>query len=293
MSLPPPLANQAFCDVSALESGILDVPEDMFITNAVPGKVLIAPSLSFLLQHSGTKKKFLFDLGIRKDYHNLPTVVADLLKSRNFIKVEQDVLESLEKGGLQPADIDYVCLSHCHWDHTGDTHVFKQSQFIVGAGCRSLFEDSWPSNPQSSFAADLLPEGRTEYLDPSDWKPIGPFPRAFDFFGDGSLYIIDAPGHLPGHANVLARTSSDGGWIYLAGDSAHHRKLITLEADIAVGHPAWNCAHVDKEAAHDHIVRINKLLGLPRVQVLLAHDEPWYSTHKGGSSFWPGKIESL
>jgi len=295
MSLPPPTADQVFCTVSALEAGLIELPDEMFITKATPGKITLAPSLSFLLQHSKSNKKFVFDLGIRKDYQNYPPVIVDWIKSTYPVKVTQDVFDSLKKGGLQPTDIDFVCLSHCHWDHTGDTHPFTKSRFLVGGACRSLFTNVYPGDPHGRFASDLLPEGRTEFLDPSGWKPIGPFPRAFDFYGDGSLYIIDAPGHLSGHINVLARTSSDGGWIYLAGDSAHHRNLITLESDIAVGHPAHvhNCAHEDKEAAHEHILRINKLLGLPRVQVLLAHDEPWFSKHKDGDSFWPGKIESL
>ena len=42
------------------------------------------------------------------------------------------------------------------------------------------------------------------------------------------LYVVDAgDGHVAGHINVLARTSEDGGWIYLAGDSAHDRRLLT------------------------------------------------------------------
>jgi hypothetical protein len=32
---------------------------------------------------------------------------------------------------------------------------------------------------------------------------------------------------------------------------------------------------------------------LPRVRVLLAHDEPWYRENKGTSQFWPGKITSM
>ncbi|KAF9554723.1 Metallo-hydrolase/oxidoreductase [Agrocybe pediades] len=295
MSLPPPSANQAYCNVSALEAGLIKLPDEMFITKATPGKVTLAPSLSFLLEHSETKKKVVFDLGIRKDYHNYPPVIVDWIKSTYPVEVEKDVFDSLKEGGLQPGDIDYVCLSHCHWDHTGDTTPFTKSKFVVGGACQTILQEPYPKNSKGRFAFDLLPEGRTEFLDPSSWNPIGPFPRALDFYGDGSFYIIDAPGHLAGHINALARTSADGGWIYLAGDSAHHRNLITLESEIAVGHPGHvhSCAHEDKEAAQEHILRINKLMGLPRVQVLLAHDEPWYSKHKGGDSFLPGKIASL
>lgn len=296
MSLPPPAETQAFCNVSALEAGIINLPDEMFITNAVEGKVTSAPSLSFLIHHPQRNENIVFDLGIRKDWNNYPPSIVDWIKTTYPVQVKQDVVESLAKGGKQPNDIHYVCLSHCHWDHTGNTLAFPNSTFLVGSDAKSLVASScYPEFPDGRFPSDLLPAARTRFLDSTSWGPIGPFPRSLDFFGDGSLYIIDAPGHLPGHINILARTSHDGGWIYLAGDSAHHWKLLTLEENVAVGHPGHlhDCAHHDKEAAEEHIRRIHALWKHPRVRVLLAHDEPWYSVNKDSESFWPGKISSL
>jgi len=293
-TLPATGVNQAFCNVSALEAGLIELPDEMFITNATPGKVTTAPSLSFLLNHSTHDQKFVFDLGIRKDWENYPAVIVEWIKTTYHVHVQQDVLESLQKGGTSPSDIAYVCLSHSHWDHTGNTHPFTKATFLVGSACQGFFSPGYPQDPNGRFASDLLPEGRTRFLDASGWEPIGPFPRALDFYGDGSLYIIDAPGHLLGHINVLARTSSDGAWIYLAGDSAHHQNLLSGESEIAY-HPGHvlRCAHEDKEEAEAHLLRIRALRTLPRVRVLLAHDEPWYTSNKGGVAFWPGKIQSL
>jgi glyoxylase-like metal-dependent hydrolase (beta-lactamase superfamily II) len=51
---------------------------------------------------------------------------------------------------------------------------------------------------------------------------IGQF-SAFDYFGDGSLYLIDSPGHCVGHLCALARTSTNPStFIFLGGDAAHH-----------------------------------------------------------------------
>ena len=292
-TLPVPSANQAFCNVSALESGIIELLDEMFITNATPGKVTTAPSLSFLLNHSTHDQKFVFDLGIRKDWENYPPRVVELLKTAFHVDVQQDVAESLQKGGTSPSDITYVCLSHVHCDHTGNTHLFTKATFLVGSACQKLFNPGYPQDPNGHFESDLLPKGRTRFLDTSDWKPIGPFPRAFDFYGDGSLYIIDAPGHFAGHINVLARTSSDGAWVYLVGDSVHHKNLLTGESDIVTDHPVHGCAHENKEQAEAHLVRIRALKALPRVRVFLTHDVEWYKFNKGGAAFWPGKIQSL
>ena len=47
--------------------------------------------------------------------------------------------------------------------------------------------------------------------------------RAIDFFGDGSFFFLDAPGHAVGHINALARTSTNPNtFIYMGGDSFHH-----------------------------------------------------------------------
>ena len=144
------------------------------------------------------------------------------------------------------------------------------------------------------YRADLVPLDRTRFLDPAGWPALGPFPHALDFFGDGSLYVVDAgDGHCSGHLNVLARTSDDGGWVYLAGDAAHDHWLLTREAGIPQ-HDVWGCAHRDKEQAALHMARIRMLAETyPRMRVLLAHDEPWFRENRGGAQFWPGCIESL
>ena len=294
MALPSPAENQPFCTVSALEAGYVYLNPSMFIDNATSTLPLRNPSLSFLLQHSVNKKRLVFDLGIRKDWENSPSQIVNWIKTTYQVDIPQDVVDSLAKGDLSPLDIDTVCLSHSHFDHIGDTTPFSRSEFVVGGDTRDLFVNGfWPSNPDSPFPINLLPTERTRFL--VDWEPIGPFPCAYNLYGDGSIYVIDAPGHLSGHINLLVRTSADGGWIYLAGDTAHHWNLLTGESTIACGHPGHHhsSAHQDKELAEQHIRRVRELLNIPRVRVLLAHDVPWYEENKGGAAFFPGHIKSL
>lgn len=52
--------------------------------------------------------------------------------------------------------------------------------------------------------------------------PFGPFARAIDLYGDGSLYVVDAPGHLRGHVAAAARVGPDA-FVVLAGDACHGR----------------------------------------------------------------------
>ncbi|KAL0569661.1 hypothetical protein V5O48_012304 [Marasmius crinis-equi] len=291
MSLPSPASDQAYCEVSALEAGIIHLPTKAFIHDGKSGEVVVAPSLSFLLRHSKTGRRLIFDLGLRKDWENYPPSIVRDINDFFRVKVQEDVCESLSKGGLTPDDIEVVCLSHLHFDHVSDPRRFGKSTFLVGGPAATLFAPGYPSDPNSEFASDLLPAGRTQFLDLTHGSPLGPFPRALDYYGDGSLYITDAAGHLPGHINVAVRTSNDGGWLLLAGDSAHHRRLLTGESQIAVSSDG-GCAHVDKKAAEENLERIKAFMSLPRTRVILAHDEPWYEENKGGPAFWPGTIPS-
>lgn len=114
-SLPPPSINQAYINVSALEAGIIYLPSHKFIMGASPADVIRCPSLAFLLRHSSSNAQVIFDLGIRKDVENYPPAVEALLKEMP-VEIPQDVSESLEKGGIRPADVETVIVSHLHFD---------------------------------------------------------------------------------------------------------------------------------------------------------------------------------
>lgn len=179
-------------------------------------------------------------------------------------------------------------------DSVGDATPFTKATFILGGASRDLLTSGYPTSVQSDILASCLPADRIRFLAQEEFdKSIGPFSHAKDYFGDGSLYIVDAPGHLAGHINILARTSRDGSWLYLAGDSAHDVRLISGEKEVAIiVEPSGetDCAHDHVEEAVEHIRRVGALAKLPKVQVLIAHDKGWYERNKGGSAFLPGKI---
>jgi len=311
-TLPAPSENQNYCHASALEGGVIEMPLNIILDGAPEGEFLKdVPSLAFLLRHSSSKHNFVFDLGIRSDLEGLPPAAEKRAKTLWNAKVPQDVVQSLIKGGLTPSDIAHICISHCHWDHIGNSALFPSSTFILGAGSKGLMDEGYPKNPDALFAHDIVPQERTKFVfDPKNgeektkWVSIGPFPKALDFYGDGSLYIIDAPGHVAGHINVLARTSNSGGWLYLAGDSAHHWCLlggpaghdmtkVSMATRLNDEGKVVGCMHMDKEAAEAHMRRIEQLKALGNVQVILAHDAPWFAENRGGDAFWPGTIKSL
>jgi glyoxylase-like metal-dependent hydrolase (beta-lactamase superfamily II) len=63
---------------------------------------------------------------------------------------------------------------------------------------------------------------------------VGDF-RAVDFFGDGSFYLLDTPGHTIGHLGGLVRTTkSPDTFIFMGGDLCHHGGEIRPSAHLPV-----------------------------------------------------------
>jgi glyoxylase-like metal-dependent hydrolase (beta-lactamase superfamily II) len=57
------------------------------------------------------------------------------------------------------------------------------------------------------------------------WSPLGPFEKALDFFGTGSFWIIQAPGHMEGNLCAAVRKGNDE-WIILGSDCCHSRETM-------------------------------------------------------------------
>ena len=113
--------------------------------------------------------------------------------------------------------------SHPHFDHIGQPSLFPTTaKLIVGPGVKSELGPGYPENEASPFRSEAFRDREVLELnfDKDSTKEIGKL-RAIDFFGDGSLYFVDAPGHAVGHINALARTSKDT-FIFMGADSFHH-----------------------------------------------------------------------
>ncbi|EJD54953.1 Metallo-hydrolase/oxidoreductase [Auricularia subglabra TFB-10046 SS5] len=287
--LPAPSPDQAFWTVSALEAGKVVLPERLFVTDADPAVTRKCPSLAFLLRHSASGQTLVFDLGIRKDISSHAPAIQERIRTVFEIEARQDAADSLRGGGLAPAAVDFVVLSHLHWDHVGDPAPFVHATFLVGAGGQALLDGGYPVDPRALFERDLLPRGRTQFLDvQTAGRPLGPFARALDYFQDGSLYVVDAPGHVAGHVNLLVRTRANGGWLYLGGDTCHDWRLLSGERHICV-YEDGRSAHADREAAAEHIARVRTLRDEYGTAVIMAHEYRWDEEHQ--DEYYPNAIK--
>lgn len=125
----------------------------------------------------------------------------------------RSLADQLQDLGLAPADIDKVAFSHMHFDHSGSANLFADSQLLI---------------QQAEFTAAFEEADKFEGIfQPALYNELANARRRIlngdhDVFGDGSVQIIGAPGHTPGH-QVLQLMLANTGPLILSGDLYHFR----------------------------------------------------------------------
>ncbi|BCS02206.1 MBL fold metallo-hydrolase [Aspergillus luchuensis] len=217
-------------DTTSFMSGF---PASSFVEPLVSGfDTVNVGSYAYLIRHPGSKTKYgtmLFDLGVRKDWENSPPAFVEGIKNTKCnIDVDTDVATILRENGQVLGEIGAIIWSHWHFDHAGDPQTLPTTtDLIVGPGFKATIMPGYPTN-QASHVDERAWLGRE--LHEIDFTPaagsrrlqIGGF-QAYDFYGDGSFYLLNSPGHAVGHMSALARTTANPpSFMLLGGDIAHH-----------------------------------------------------------------------
>lgn len=273
----PIASSDVIVDVYALPTGKLYLPDRWLFEDGDSDMEHVrqfSPDFSFLISHP-SGKKVLFDLGLRKDLDKNPFVIRLDYKYISPV-VPYDAFDLLSQGPVPPSSITAIVLSHLHFDHTGDPTRFPDiAELIVGPGGHDAASPGWPVAERSPFASAPLqhPRFRELSFEVDTWEPFGPFPRTYDYFGDGSFLLVDAPGHMPGHLGGLARTATDE-WVFMGGDCCHHRSLLVGKRpmSVTVGPGIAPSFHADPPTAATTIDKIRQLEKRGDVFVALAHD---------------------
>ncbi|KAF7535064.1 hypothetical protein G7054_g5722 [Neopestalotiopsis clavispora] len=302
--------SQRHARVSALDGGWFTLPLKFFISDVPEDERSYVPSLAFLITRDDGSRRpshVLFDLGLRQNTSTLEQPIQDHLLNRHPMRLSPDVRESLIKGGSSADTINQVILSHLHWDHIGTPLDFREAQFRVGAGSLSLLETGLNSHlAHSHFQSDLFDGLNVQEFPASmsqdnhadstagSWVMIGGL-FLLDLHGDGSVYVVDLPGHLSGHVGVLVHTGTNR-WVLLAGDACHDSRLLSGEKDIAEWEDASGrvcCIHADRSQTEKTLNTLRRWLrdaqdGGYDFKVVLAHDAIWAKSNP--DAFYPGQI---
>jgi glyoxylase-like metal-dependent hydrolase (beta-lactamase superfamily II) len=334
VSTPPNLpwhpipSSTATCKVHLIQAGGLYIPNDMTLlpgpnqpndsvksdAGSAESKSFYAPDYVFLIEHTATGNKYIFDLGMRKDLENLPPLLKENVLPQFKCEPQSpaDILKEHATPNQQPEKIKAVIFSHMHFDHVGDGAQagFASAEMWIGPTCCTYARPGYPIEPRAPTLSDTLPaDGSRKIVEayiPDDmlkeandarvgkvtqgmvkglyagtdlkkpeWIGLGAFDRAFDAFGDGSAYLIDAPGHSAGHQMMLVRTTSEGDestFVLLAGDCFHHP--IMLQEPLRTARPPYSkeSMHSEPEIAIDTIWRTREFAKRDNVWVVAAHD---------------------
>jgi len=95
----------------------------------------------------------------------------------------------------------------------------NSTELIIGSETDTM---TYPTFPNASLLASDLAGRKVTKIDftTANLTFSGGL-KAIDYFGDGSFYLVNTPGHLPGHLTALARVTPTS-FISLGGDTFHH-----------------------------------------------------------------------
>lgn len=142
--------------------------------------------------------------------------------------------------------------SHAHWDHCRPMrYVFPNATARFGSGTLSACQPGHFKDPNCQWDGQYFDtEAATEKVEEltGPWKRFGPFEKAMDYFGDGSFWVVQAPGHMPGNCVAVARTKG-GHWICLGSDCCHSRyeSTVVLNTSLTI---QGNCSTESSRSLH-------------------------------------------
>lgn len=154
---------------------------------------------------------------------------------------------------VTPAQVKYVAISHYHGDHTGQASEFPQATLLIGKGDWDVVTDPKSTAIAAPFSNWTTGGGKVE-----------PVTGDKDIFGDGTVVMLNMPGHTPGHHSLLVRLKEMGN-VLITGDVSHFRE--NYESN---GVPTFN---TDRAASVASLDRFKKIATNLKATVIIQHDE--------------------
>ena len=134
------------------------------------------------------------------------------------IPLGEAVDEQLETMGIKPADLDYVLLTHLDCDHANGLRAVKDAKHIIVA------QEELDCARKNGFIRYKKKWWEGVDLQTIEWNGTeGPAGKSFDLFGDGSVKMINIPGHCDGLCAVKI-TREDGKFVLLFSDGGYATK---------------------------------------------------------------------
>jgi glyoxylase-like metal-dependent hydrolase (beta-lactamase superfamily II) len=161
------------------------------------------------------------------------------------------IVDQLARIGVRPEQVSIVAISHYHFDHIGQAASFPHARLIMGAGDLAALRGTEPGIDRAPLAPWLTGGGA-----------VTEARGDLDIFADGSVVMLNLPGHTPGHHGLLVRLAS--GPVLLSGDTYHFTEQVARR-----GVPPFNTSRADSLASMDRFDRLGRNL---HARIIIQHE---------------------
>jgi len=173
--------------------------------------------------------------------------------------------DQLRKARYDAGRLAGIVITHAHWDHVSGVPDFPGVPVWMNAEERSFVKSG---APMGSLMRSFGEKDVREYT--WDGGPYLGFARSHDWYGDGSVVLVPAPGHTPGSAVVFVALPSGARYAFL-GDLVWLREGIEIPAE----RPWLSRVLVDADAVAvrrgvSHVAAIHARF--PQIVMVPAHD---------------------
>ena len=163
-------------------------------------------------------------------------------RNRNFIKSPVELLKEI---GIEPETVDYVIITHLHYDHIGNLSHFPNAKYIIQEKELSFWTGKYAGKPH--FKSHVEKEDILYLVDQNFSNRVIFVDGNVEVFPGVHLYLVG--GHSPGLQMVKVNTPK--GNVLLTSDAAHFYKNINEERPFIIV--------VDLPAMYDGFDLIKKL----------------------------------
>lgn len=160
----------------------------------------------------------------------------------------------LKQINVNPDDVKFVGVSHFHADHTGQLAALKNATLLIGKG-------DWDGVNANPPMGGANVKGFAEWI--AEKRKVEPLSADKDVFDDGTVMMLRAPGHTPGHSILLVRLKEMGP-VILSGDTVHFHENYDHD-----GVPGFNYDRAQTLASIQRVKLIQKNL---KATLIIQHD---------------------
>ena len=170
--------------------------------------------------------------------------------------------------GFDMSSLEYVAFSHIHWDHVGASNEVTSGTWLVQQG------DYDAAHADGNMS---VPAVQPELLVGIKERPTQVLSGDHDVFGDGTVQLIAADGHTPGH-QVLFVDLAETGPVVLSGD-LYHFQFSRVNRVV----PLFN---VDAERTLQSMDKVEALVTMMGADFWLQHDASLFESQQKAPGFY-------